>query len=426
MHKELMSKNLEDVKLSIATIEKQIGEIKTRAKDDTLPIEDSEKLEGLVAELERSKSDEIMLKADARHRAIKERDEQISRPLPQYTKAPQHADDHKVGKAFCAWVNRSQDDADIEKVKKAGFSPNTNFIRVPFDPKRINFKNRAVLNTGAAGVGAEWASYKSYSDQVFDRLTYENPLLGFLRVESVPDGQERDYYSVDDTDMMSVDTVGVGGSTELNPNLPESNLISGKTEIKLKTISSGYQKITLEMMQDSPFEIEGRIAAANNKSHARKMDRDCVMGDATVEGIASICTALPNVTAWNIDELEELWDSVPEYYRNECLFVSNSGTKSAVRRALKDLNGRTYFDKTVVANLNFDTLFGNTWVVSAFVPTNTVLFFNPNHYVMPVVNAQVFQRFDEKFFAQTAWCGIARFGGGRVGSTEAFRKLSVA
>ncbi|MBN9520845.1 phage major capsid protein [bacterium] len=421
-------RSLEEVRADVAAIEAEIEQLKAKAESEAgLTPEEAARLEELVAQLEAAKTEEVAASANERYVKLKAGEDKVQRTLPVYVSSPKHSDEGKLGRAIGHWLHGNRTPEAVERMRACGFDPHRNFATVPFDPRRINFKQRTVLSTGGSGTGSEWASYKTYSDQVFEYLTYENPLLGFLKTDSLDNGRERYYFDLNDTSLIATDITATAG-TELSPTIPETNIASGRKEIQPKTITTGYQKVTHEMLQDSPFDLESKIAAASTKGMARKMDSDVINGSGNgvtgVEGLLAVCTALDDVAAWDLDALEGLWDAVPDYYRPGSIFLSNATTKSAVRRELKDGNERSYFDKAVIADQQFDTLFGNTWVVSAYMPDNQVLFFNPNHYTLVVVNNQIFQRFDEKFFSHIAWAGMMRFGGALTGDSAAFQSLT--
>lgn len=423
-------RKLTEVRADLQAIEEEIAALKAKADADGLTDEETARLAELVAQHEQLKKDELVSASAERYEDNKSKDEEVQRALPQYVPAPK-TEAHKLGAVFGSWANFAMPDADkvscAAKCRSKGVEPSSNFLVVPMDYKKMNFKNRTILSTGGTGSGAEW-DYKTYSDLVFQHLTHETPILGFLKTENLTNGRERFYYDYDDTALIATDITASSG-TEVNPTIPETNIVSGKQSILCKPITSGYQKVTHVLLEDAPFSLEEKISAASDKALARKMARDCFLatgdGVTDVEGILSLVTELDDVAEWGLEELEELWDAMPSYYRDECIFASNATTKGDVRRKLKDTTGRSFFDKTVIANQNFDTLFGNVWVEDKNIPNNQVLFINPNHYTVAVVDKKIFQRFDEKFFSHVAWAGIMRFGAARTGSEDAFLSLSL-
>lgn len=423
-------RKVDEVRADVAAIEQEIAALQAKAEAEGLTEEETARLAELVAQLEAAKQEEVVAEASARYAKIKERDQEVKRTLPSYVAAEKEG--RRLGDFFGHWiaVGSSQSGPTPEtvaKLRSANVDPHSNFLTVPFDWRRLAFKNRTVMTTVATGAGAE-LDYKTYHDVAFQHLTFETPLLGFLNTINLDNGRERYFYDYDDTAMESTD-ITAGGGSEASPTIPETNIVTGKQSIKPKSITSGYQKVSLELQQDSPFSIEDKVSAASNRSHGRKMVKDIITangdGVTNVEGLRSLVDALPSVDEWDLEALESLWDAQPEYYRDGSIFVSNGKTKGDVRRTLKDTTGRTFFDRLDVGPLQFDSLFGHAWVVDKNVPDDEVLFINPAHYSVVIVNNQVFRRFDEKFFSHVAWAGIMRFGAARTGSEDAFHSLTV-
>lgn len=418
----------EEIQNQIAALTAEADQL--QAKEE-LTAEEQARLEEIVAQLEQLQADLAAAQTEQRYAAVKERMQQPTTPAPKFSSKVYAEPKASIGEALALYLRSAYGDeltaSDHYKARSVGVNLSSRAVRMPVNYRGLSFKDRTILSKGGTGTGAELV-WQSYSDKVVEYLTYSSPLLGMLGSETTGDGNNRTYFKIDDTAMISTYTSASGG-TETNPTIPETNLATGNVVISCFDITSGYQKISFNSLRDSYINLEDKIARANAHSHARLMERDVLTGTGNgtngVQGIESVATSIGNVNSWSVDDLEALYFSVPPQYRSECVFVSNPDTYGALYTALKNDVGDSLFGKLVQDNIEYDVLMGKKFVQSEYVSDDKVLFFNPNFYMLRLVEGQIFQQFVEKFFPNVAWAGIMTFGGAWLGPTSAAKSVSL-
>jgi HK97 family phage major capsid protein len=217
------------------------------------------------------------------------------------------------------------------------------------------------------------------------------------------------------------------GGTESSPTINETNIATAAVDLACFDITSGYQKVSFQELRDAHASVNlvDKIAKANSNSHARKIENDIINGTGNgttgVQGLMAVDNALPSVASasFGLDDLEDLYYSVPQQYRGPACWLVNDATAKVLRQELKDTTGRSLFDRNVVDGVEWDTMLGKRFYVSEYMDDDVILFFNPEFYMLRTVEGQIFQQFTEKFFPHSAWAGIMSFGGAWLGPTGA-------
>jgi len=308
------------------------------------------------------------------------------------------------------------------RMAQLGFHPGSKRVQLPVNFANVNHKRRTKLSTGGSTSGAE-LTYKTYSDKVTEFISYESPFVGALASESLSNGSERTYYKLDATALKSAKTSASGGS-ETSPTIPEVNASTAKVVIKPITFTSGYQKITWEMTQDSGVDLLGRMSSWNGASHARAIEDEVLNGvgtgsDDSVEGLLHVANAVTPVSSFDADAVEGLYYKIPQQYRKSAIFLVNDATAALLRSTLKDGVERSLFDKNIVDGVEWDTFLGKRFYVSEYMEDEQILYFVPDHYQLLFGGGEEFATFDEKFFPDKAVAGLIRFSGAWLGPTGA-------
>jgi HK97 family phage major capsid protein len=414
--------------------------LQAKASSETgITPEEQAQLDSILTQIEELQAQLAAAESEVRMAALKAQRNAPTRSAPRVitTSRTQPNPSHSFADGLRYWLLSHTPEADMSgnavfRSREAGFQLGAKSAKVPCNFRGLNFKQRTVLSKGGAASGAEWVP-QTYSDKVVEYLTYFSPVIGVLGSETTPDGNLRTYFKIDDTSMKSAYITASGGS-ETNPTIAETNVVSASVDIGTFDITSGYQKVSFQELRDASASVGlvDKIAKANSNSHARKIEDEILNatgnGTTGVQGLLSVDNALDAVEEFDMDALEELYYSIPMQYREPALFLCNDAVAKSLRQTLKDTTGRSLFDRNAIDGVEWDTLLGKRFYISQYMPDDTILFFNPDFYMLRMVDGQIFQMFTEKFFPHSAWAGIMSFGGawlGPTGASGAIHSLSI-
>ncbi|MBA4189127.1 MAG: phage major capsid protein [Planctomycetaceae bacterium] len=416
----------EEIQNQIASLMAEADALNAKANEAPLSAEEQAKLDELVSQIEALQQELAQAQAANRIAAAKARMAAPKTPAPIFHERVHATPKANFGEALGLWLKAGSREADNSpdahyRAKAAGVELGKASIKVPVNYNKLAFKNRTIVSKGGAGTGAEWVP-QSYSDKVSEYLAASSPILGLVASETTSDGNNRTYFRVNDTAMEAAYTSASGG-TETVPTIPDTNLVSGNVTIGCFDLTSGYQKITFNELRDSAINLEEKIAKASANSFARKMEREVFTatgnGSTGVQGIDSVCTDLTAVASWTIANVEAMYFALPSQYRQNCIWACNGDTYAALYSAMKSTTDESLFGHLSSDNIEYDVLYGKKIIVSSYIADDRLYFFNPDFYMLRLVEGQIFQRFDEKFFPNVAWAGILSFGGAWVGDPAA-------
>ncbi len=317
----------------------------------------------------------------------------------------------------------------VYRARAAGFEIGQNSARLAVNYERLNSRRRTVSKI--ADPGNDWVPV-TYSDKVTEYLTFFSRIVGMVDSETTTDGNDRTYFIVNDTSMMSTHITDSGG-TEIAPTIPEADPVLGSKVIKAQTITSGYHKITREAARDTAVSVTDRLAKAIGNSHARKIERDVILGNGTTEaeGIITSGTRYGSaVDDINEDLMDEIFFNVPEQYRDGCVWLMHSTTQAKLRKKLKDGNDRTLFSDSLEGDRRILRYGGLPVITSSYMPAwganaKVISLVNPMFYLLRLVAGQQIDVLTEKFHPHLAYAGLMAFGGGYLGPTTANQYLQL-
>lgn len=429
-------RSVEDIEAQIATLMAEADQLKAKADSEELTPEEQARLEEVVAQLEALQAEKEQAATQERFAKVKERHAAPTRPAPKlpasYKRDEPRLDINEGLRLwFASQFSQCRTDYNaLYRMAQLGFNPGASSVQIPFRWDNVNHKTkqRTKLSTGGSTSGAELI-YKTYSDKITEYMTYESPFIGALASETLDNGNERTFYKIDPTSLKSTKTSASGGS-ETNPTIPEVNAATAKVVIKPITFTSGYQKITWEMTQDSGVDLFSRMASWNGQSHARAIEDEVLNGvgtgaDGSVEGLLHVANAVDPVAAFDAEAIEGLYYEIPQQYRANAIFLVNDATAKVLRQSLKDGNERSLFDKNIVDGVEWDTFMGKRFYVSEYMDDDQILYFVPDFYQMLFGGGEEFAVFNEKFFPDKAVAGLIRFSGAWLGPTNACHLLTI-
>lgn len=362
-----------------------------------------------------------------------------TRPAPQFTPAQRSAESEpeQVAEPMRIWLRSFTDDADRAadasyRAAQGGFHIGSPSARIACDfGGTLNRTKRRTISKGGAGTGAELIP-QTYSGKVTEYITYFSPLLGLVDSEVTADGNDRDYFVIDDTALIS-DYITASVGTELNPTIPDADVTTGSKTIKCFDITSGYHKLTRQALRDSAITLTDKVTKAIGNSHARRMERDVILGTGTTmpDGLVAAAAVYGAAVAdFDADLFEGLYFSVPQQYRSGCVWLMSDAAMARAKKKLKDTTGRTLFDKTIEGGAEILTLHNRPVYTSSYMAGWTanakpVLFFNPLFYMLRLVAGQSLDVLREKFYPHLAYAGGMAFGGSWLGPSTAIKAIQL-
>jgi HK97 family phage major capsid protein len=274
------------------------------------------------------------------------------------------------------------------------------------------------LNTTGGGAGGFTVPALFHREMSEAMQAYQGVVEAGAELLPTESGQDLPIPSNDDTANVATivaETVAMGAST----------MAFAQTVLSTFMYTTGIIPVSLQLMQDSAFPLDGWI----KKKLAERMGRGTNIHFTTGSGVGQprgIITALGtgagigvNTAAKNAitaDEILNLQHSVDPAYRKNGKYGFSDGILNRIR-LLKDLQGRYLLnDATQGAPA---TIFGKGYTIftemgETITPSTTLgMFGDFSHYKVRPVGQLILFRFEELYMPnlQKAFVGFQRFGG---------------
>jgi HK97 family phage major capsid protein len=412
----------------------EADQLQTRSGTQTLTPEEDARYDFCLSEAERLASELTGVQRAERLAAQRSALQQPARPAPTppnpATPAQVRSGDG-TAEGLQVWLRSFTNEADLSSnarhvAQQSGFPLGSSNVRMGCSfGGTLNRTKRRALSKGASP-GSHYVPV-TYSDKVTEYITAFSPIVGMVDSEVTADGNDRTYFIVDDTALIS-DYITASSGTELNPTIPDRDITTGSKVIKAFEITSGYHKVTQQAVRDSAVSLEDKIARAIGHSHARRMERDLILGTGTTmpDGLVAAGATFGSaaVDDFSQDLFEDVYFSTPEQYRSGCVWLVSPSAMARMRRRLRDTTGRSLFSNVIEDGAEVLYLHGCRVVTSNYMPAfaannKPVLFFNPMFYMLRLVEGQSFNVLKEKFFPHIAYAGGMAFGGAWLGPASA-------
>ena len=426
-----------------ATLIAEAEQLQARTRSATAPLtaDEETKLDSLITQAESLDGDLKNARRDERIAAQRNSLNQPTRPAPPpptiTVPAQVRSREDAELDGMRLWLNSFTADGDrgpdaSYRAQQGGFSIGQNSARIPCDFNgTLNRVKRRALSKGGVGTGKEFIP-NTYSGKLTEYLSYFSPLLTLVDSETTSDGNDRDYFVIDDTALMS-SYITNGGGTELNPTIPDSDVATASKKIKCQDITSGYHKITQQALRDSAVTLTDKVGKAIGNSHGRRMERDVIVGTGVdqPEGLLTASNRFGAAVAdLSPDLIEDMYFSIPLQYRSGCVWLMSDSAMARAKKKLKDSTGRTLFDKVLEDGAEIYTLHGRPVYVSSYMPAyaasaKPILFFNPMFYMLRLVAGQTLDVLREKFYPHLAYAGGMAFGGAWLGPATATKFIEL-
>ncbi|WP_295217317.1 phage major capsid protein [uncultured Brevundimonas sp.] len=222
----------------------------------------------------------------------------------------------------------------------------------------------------------------------------------------------------------SDDTAGVGASKAENVAMGDAQLTFGSRAMGAYTYATGVVKVSLELLQDSAFDIEAFIARKLGERMGRTYNNLLTVGDGSskpvgiVTGVGAPALTTVGSLAIGHDDLIDLIHSVDVAYRARGgSFMAHDATVQKLRK-IKDSTGQYLWQPSVQAGAPATILghaiYVNNDMASALTANAVpVLFGDFKSYCVRKVKGLQVQRLTERYAeaGQVAFLGSIRFDG---------------
>lgn len=141
----------------------------------------------------------------------------------------------------------------------------------------------------------------------------------------------------------------------------------GSVTLKAYTYRTPIVPVSLELLQDSAFDLEALLSGLLSDSFGRGINADLTSGNGTgkpsgIVGAATACKTAPAATAISLDDIIELVKGVDSSYARNGRFMFNRNTLWALVK-IKDSTGR-YIWQEGARDGTPPTLFGKGYVLN--------------------------------------------------------------
>lgn len=288
------------------------------------------------------------------------------------------------------------------------------------------------LGTGGGnalqGSGAGFFVPVGFVNEVETAMKYFGPMLDVSTIMTTASGQPMPYPTDNDTS-------NTGEQVDEGGQVTTQDVTISAVQFGAYKFSTKMIKVSLELLQDSAFDIEAFLKEKFAIRLGRIINTKATVGggSTTIKGIITAATAGPTAvgsstndggsgtTANSIgsDDLIELEHSVDILYRRGAMYMMHDSTLKFIKK-LKDKYGRPLWLPGLAVR-EPDTINGYGYAVNNDMATiatgnKTVAFGQLKKYVIRQVKELSVMRLDERYadYGQVAFIGFARYDGNLV------------
>jgi HK97 family phage major capsid protein len=385
-----------------ASIWEQMKDCMSEAEKNGWSGELKAKYDGLEKDLD-AKGDEI-----TRQEAFDKRSEEFNKVDRRGVVAPEDTDETRDerGNGYAEAFNRymrhgmSALDRDDQKALQSGF------VESP--------KNAGGVGTGAAG---GYTVPPAFRQKIVERLNYVASMRQLAEVITTDTGATLPWPTVDDT-------ANEGAILAENTQVTEQDVTFGQANLDAYMYTSKLVRLSLQLLQDNAFGLEGWLANALGARIGRVQNRHFTVGTGTgqPDGIvtsASVGITAAAVAAVTYDELVDLTESLDPAYLStgNARFMMSQAARKLLRK-LKDSQGRPLWEPSLQAGAP-DTLMGygltlNNYMSTPATGVKSILFGDIREaYVIRDVSDFALLRLSERYadYLQVGFIGFQRSDG---------------
>ena len=404
-----------------------------------LRADESEKVDTLFAE-----ADKLTAKVDtlAKREAVESAEARLKqserKTRPTLSKSPEEAPDYSS--ALRSWCLRGRTGsritgADIDNAARCGIDLSAEEITL----NAPRTSKRTALAKATSGSGLELVAWTDFYAGFFEKLKYYGPAIDLVTKHQSDNGNSLPIPVMDDTSNVAeiLDEAGTAAEAEAT---------TAKVTLGAWKYSSKEVLVSLELLQDSSFDLEAYIAGSLAARFGRKWNTDITVGAgttlpfglctrATASGVVSGGTAAaPTLT---VDDFIDTADALDQAYRNMpgVGYMMSRATLSKVRK-LKDSSNRYLFDAGFSGGVTSGapgTINGYPVYVNPDMPTTgvskaIVLFGDYSQYMWRQVSGIQFFRLSEYRIrsGQISFLAFARADGNLINTASVVKLASPA
>jgi HK97 family phage major capsid protein len=336
-----------------------------------------------------------------------------TREVPEHRETPDAEAAYRD--AFSAYLRGGVEDLTTEQrtVLRSGF----------VDGKELRAQS---VGTNSAG---GYTVPTGFRNQIIERMKDYGAVQNVATVITTDSGQALPWPTNDDTG-------NVGVLLAENTQIAELDLTLGTAQLDAYKYTSKLTRVSLELLQDSAFDIEAFIVRKHGERIGRILNQHFTSGTGSSQPNGIVYGATSGVTAAGVaaitaDELIDLVHSVDPAYRNGGQFMLSDTALKSIRK-LKDTAGQYLWQPSVQSGVAA-SLFGYGYVVNQdmAVPATgvkSVLFGDfAAGYVIRIVRAIQSIRFNERYmdYFQVGFASFCR-ADAEVQDANAYKALTQA
>ena len=288
--------------------------------------------------------------------------------------------------------------------------------------------NAAGVATGAAG---GYTVPPAFRQKIIERMTFVAAMRQLAEVINTDTGATLPWPTVDDT-------ANEGAILAENTQVTEQDVAFGQANLDAYMYTSKLVRVSLQLLSDNAFNLEGWLAGALGARIGRAQNRHFTVGTGTGQPDGIITSAAVGVTAAAVaavtyDELVDLTDSLDPAYlaTGNARFMMSQAARKVLRK-LKDSQNRPLWEPSLQAGTP-DTLMGygltlNNYMSAPAIGVKSIGFGDIREaYVVRDVSDFALLRLSERYadYLQVGFLGFQR-SDGTLQNAAAFKVLQQA
>lgn len=397
-----MSQSVKALREKRAALAKQANDILSKATNEkrSLTAEESAQFDAIHADVDALKN---TIDAIDRQAAVDDqlaaRDADVPPPADEVTPESRSL-------AFKAWAMHGSQPVSAEQRAMAQ--------RCGYDVGNDKLNLRALgVATAGAGLNTVPTGFQKTLEQALLQFGGMRDNATILKTDS---GSDLPYPTVNDTAQKGV----ILGE---NTAAAEQDVVFGQLVLKAFKYSSKMIRVSVELLQDSAFNLEDFLGRALGERIGRITNDHFTTGAGTTEpkGIVTAATSgkvgtTGQTTSVIYADLVDLQHSVDPAYRSNAAFMLHDSTLKAIKK-LVDSQGRPLWSSGVSVK-EPDTILGSRYIVNQSMPVmaanaKSILYGDVSKYLIRDVSDIQLVRLDQRFgeFHQVAFLAFSRHDG---------------
>jgi HK97 family phage major capsid protein len=290
--------------------------------------------------------------------------------------------------------NYTEEAGDAEACQRAGINPRAKAMR-------FDLHNNGEMRAQSVGTGSEggFTSPQGFVPELEAALLHFGGVRECSRVIRTDTGNQLDWPAYDDT-------ANSGALLGENTQEGEQDVTFTNVNLDAYKYSSDIVRVSVELMQDSAFNLESELARILGTRLGRITNTAYTTGTGSSQPNGVVTASAAGVTAAatgaiTADEVIDLVHSLDIAYRGNGKFMAKDSTLQAIRK-LKDGDNRYLWGDGSLNGMQADTLLGypvvtNNDMAALGASAKSVLFGDFSKYIIRDVRDITVVRMDERY-----------------------------